>query len=480
MQVVRLPVAVPVPDDDPVVSGWRGARAAVGRSATELVRRCRERGRSAVLRAGRISGASVAAFLVAEAVGLQDPPPLIAALTALLVVQATLASTLVNGIQRVLSVVAGVALAVLFVSVVGLSWWSLGALVAASIVVGQVLRLGPHLLEVPISAMLVLGVGYSAGAESVGAGRIVETLVGAAVGVLVNVAFPPAVQTRYAGRAVEKFAEEIAGLLAGAADALAAGAVEPEQAARWLDDARRLNRHAPRVDRALEHAEESRRLNVRALGTPRSERSLRDGLDGLEHTSVSVRTLFRALYDATAERTGVAEDPAYAAEVRRGAAALMARIAAVVGAFGRLLQAEVEGSGGAQNAELTAALEALRLARAEVEALLIADPRGRQGLWELNSAVLTTTDRVLQELDDAEHARLRWERAEAARSEHRAAQAIGRMRTRSRQLGERVDLTKRVDLARRTRRGGPAERGVAVEPGEGQPPDGRARSSRPE
>jgi len=92
-----------------------------------------------------MTGATVAAFVVAELVGLREPPPLIAALTALLVVQATLASTLVNGVQRVLSVVAGVALAVLFVSVVGLTWWSLGALVAASIVVGQLLRLGPHL-----------------------------------------------------------------------------------------------------------------------------------------------------------------------------------------------------------------------------------------------------------------------------------------------------------------------------------------------
>jgi hypothetical protein len=65
-----------------------------------------------------------------------------------------------------LSVVAGVALAMIFVSVVGLTWWSLAALVAASIVAGQLLRLGPHLVEVPISAMLVLGVGYAAGAES--------------------------------------------------------------------------------------------------------------------------------------------------------------------------------------------------------------------------------------------------------------------------------------------------------------------------
>jgi hypothetical protein len=71
-------------------------------------------------------------------------------------------------------VVSGVALAVLFVSFVGLTWWSLGALVAASIIVGQILRLGPHLVEVPISAMLVLGVGYAAGAEVTGVGRALE------------------------------------------------------------------------------------------------------------------------------------------------------------------------------------------------------------------------------------------------------------------------------------------------------------------
>ena len=146
------------------MTAWvRRGLGAVRRFLAELVRRSRERGRTALFRALRIAGATVAAFVVAQAVGLSDPPPLVAALTALLVVQATLASTLVNGVQRVLAVVLGVTLAVGFVSVVGLNWWSLGILVAASIISGQILRLGPHLLEVPISAMLVLGVGYLAG-----------------------------------------------------------------------------------------------------------------------------------------------------------------------------------------------------------------------------------------------------------------------------------------------------------------------------
>lgn len=413
------------------------------RFVAELVRRLRERGRSAAFRAGRITGATVAAFLVAELVGLREPPPLIAALTAVLVVQATLASTLVNGVQRVLSVVAGVALAVLFVSVVGLTWWSLGVLVAASILIGQVLRLGPHLVEVPISAMLVLGVGYAAGAESIGAGRILETLVGAAVGVLVNGAFPPAVQTRYAGQAVEKFAGEIAGLLDDAAVALAAGPPDVEQATRWLDDARRLNRHAPQVDRALEEAEESRRLNMRALGTPKVGRTLRDGLDALERSSVSMRTLFRTLLDATRERTGVDADPGYAAEVRGAVAGLLPDLAAAVRTFGSLVQAEIATSGKPQEAQLAAALAALRARRADVADLLLDDPRRRHGLWELNSVLLSTTDRVLDELDVAEHTRSRPSRRDAEQARRRTAQAMDRLRTTTRHLTERVDLVKR-------------------------------------
>ena len=110
-----------------------------------------------------------------------------------------------------LSVVVGVGLALLFVSVVGLTWWSLGAIVSVSIIMGQLLRLGPQLIEVPISAMLVLAVGYSAGAENAAVDRTLETLVGSAVGVLVNILFPPAVKVRSAASAVQRLAEEIAG-----------------------------------------------------------------------------------------------------------------------------------------------------------------------------------------------------------------------------------------------------------------------------
>ncbi len=411
---------------DEVTRRSRGTGLHLPRPAAEFGLRVRTRGRSAAFRAARMTGATVAAYLVAELVGLHDPPPIIAALTALLVVQATLTSTLLNGVQRVGSVVAGVALAVAVVAVVGLTWWSLGALVAASIVVGQLLRLGPHLVEVPISAMLVLGVG-SAGVESVGGGRVVETLIGAAVGMLVNLLFPPAVRTRYAGRAVHKFASEIAGLLDDAAATLSAGPVTAEESTRWLEDARRLNRHAPRVDRALAHAQESRRLNVRALRTPPIGPGMRQGLDALEHTSVSLRTLFRALDDATRERTGAEEDPAYAEAIRRITASLLSRMGNTVREFGGLLLAEVGAGAGWERQRLAAALDALRSGRALVQDLLH-DPRSRSGLWGLNSALLTTVDRMLGELDPAGRERAPDPPAEPFRARHAAMQAAERLR----------------------------------------------------
>ena len=385
---------------------WARLRVVIRRRIATVVLRVRQRGRSAAFRAARITGASVAAYLVAEALGLRYPPPLIAALTALLVVQATLSSTLTNGLQRVLSVVVGVVLAMLFVSVVGLTWWSLAALVAASIVVGQLLRLGPHLVEVPISAMLVLGVGYTAGAQSVGAGRVVETVIGAVVGVLVNVLFPPPVQSRYAGQAVARFADEIAALHDDAAMQLAVGP-SSEDTERMLQDARRLNRHVPRVDRALAHAEESRRLNVRALGAPRSTRSLRGGLEALEMCSVATRTLFRSVHDWVA--SGMPEpDERYAPHARKAWAELLSQLAVVVRAFGELLRTEAEASPSQQASEMTVAQDRLQRARTQWDEVLLADPREHLALWELNAAVVALVDRMLLEFDTAEHMRL-WE-----------------------------------------------------------------------
>ena len=380
------------------------------------VRRVGERGRSAAVRAIRLTGAAVAAFLVAELVGLDDPPPLIAALTALIVVQVTLTETLLNGLQRVVSVVAGVLLALGFVSVVGLHWWSLGLLVGASIVVGQLLRLGPQLVEAPISAMLVLGVGYLGEAENVAKGRVLETLVGCAVGLAVNLIAPPPVASRFAGQALQKLADEIAGLLDTAATEIPHG-LFPDATRRWLEDARRLNRHVPQLDRALAHAEESRQLNLRALAKRDRAVGLRDGLEALEHCSVTVRSLFRSVHDAAVAAVDPRPSPAdreRRMQLRRTQGDLIGKIGQAVRAFGAMLAAEVDGRDPEpEEAGLARALWALRAAHADAANLLLRDPREPASEWDLNSDLAQAVNRLLIELDLGEHTRTRDELRQA-------------------------------------------------------------------
>src|SRR6478752_5471585 len=188
---------------------WRG------RLRREL-RRLRSGWRGAVLWSLRITVAATASYLVAS-LFFPGTQPLLAPLTAMLVVQVTPVSLLASGLDRVVAVVAGVALAVVFAAVVPLEWWSLGLLIFVSVALGQLLR--ANLLEVPISAMLVLGVG-TLGAEAAAGQRIAETLVGAAVGIAANLVFPPRVPTSDAGREIAALADAIADLLRRSADAL--------------------------------------------------------------------------------------------------------------------------------------------------------------------------------------------------------------------------------------------------------------------
>jgi uncharacterized membrane protein YgaE (UPF0421/DUF939 family) len=394
------------------------------------VNRIRSRGRPAFFRAMRMTGATVAAYVVALVL-LPDTVPVIAALTALLVVEVTLFDIVTSGVQRVVSVVAGVMLAVWFSSFVEITWWSLGILVAASIMIGQLLRLGPHLVEVPISAMLVLGVG---GAEGPASDRIVETLIGAAVGVAVNLLFPPAIRSDTAAKAVQKFAEEIAKLLETAAGEMSDG-ITVEEASGWLEEARRLNRHAARIDRAVVQAEQSRKLNARALTHRHTEESLRSGLDALEHTSVALRTMFRSIQDGVREHPE--ESGAEVQELRTVFAVLLFELAAAVNAFGGLVRAEVEESTGAEEAATVAALDTLREARVRITELHLVQARDDMVTWELNEAILEAVERVLRELDVREQARRRATRHSdlpGPRSVLRSAQE--NFRETARQLGE--------------------------------------------
>lgn len=369
-------------------------------SLTRGVARLRHGGRAALLWSLRITVAAVASYVVAT-LFFPGTKPLLAPLTAMLVVQVTPISLLASGLDRVVAVVAGVSIAVAFAAVVPLEWWSLGLLILVAITIGQALRLRSNLIEVAISAMLVLGVG-SLGAESAAWQRIAETLVGAAVGIAANLLFPPKVASADAGRAIDGLADSVSELLNRAADELtelvADGGDLAAGARAWLGQARLITYDIPRVGAALLHAEQGRRLNVRAVGTPNVNPGLRQGLEALEHSAVAIRSMFRALVDATNEPAW--SDDESTEHLLLGLGQTFREMATGVDAFGQLVHNEADPARDMTSADVQAlrdALDGLHEARARLEDLLVAGTIPE--LLELHAAVLSTVKRLLREMD---------------------------------------------------------------------------------
>ena len=369
-----------------------------------LLRRARRRFRlppaSEFQFALRLTFAAVLSYVVATLI-FPEARPLLAPLTAMLVVQVTPASLLARGLDRVVAVVAGVSIAVVFATLVPLEWWTLGLLILVALTIGQMLRLEANLIEVAISAMLVLGVG-SLSAGSAAWERMTETLVGAAVAVAANLLFPPKVAVADAGEAVDEFADRVSGLLTRAADELAVAVRRGQDLAalspRWLDEARAITHDFPAVEAAVLHAEEGRRMNMRAAFTSDAGPGLRQGLEALEHTAVSVRSMFRAVDDAIAGAGDVERETLD--DIALGLAQTLTEMAEGVDAFGRLVRDEATPTPRGQTTDVRAvasALEGLHEARTRLEEVLVS--AGPPELVEFTAAMLATVRRLLQEMD---------------------------------------------------------------------------------
>jgi hypothetical protein len=349
--------------------------------------------------------AAVLAYLLALWLLGNQPPPLLAPLTALLVAQLTIFETVKSSVERVGSVVAGVLVAVLLSKLFGLTWWSLGITILAALVIGILLRLGDHTLEVPVSAMLVLAVAGQAGTAAVD--RVVETLIGAVTGVVVSFLLRPPMYVQPAGDAIGQLAAEEAELLTAMGTELTEG-WSGEQARGWEDRARELDRPLRTARIALARGEESLRLNPRQRRVREGASSLRAALAALEHAAVQVRGITLDLADlAEAVESSDQAEP----ELLIALGALLVELGAGLSAFGQLVAPEVAGPP-REAVPLHIALEIARTHRDVLAELMLVDARSDLELWHIQGSLLANVDRLLREIDlergpDARHVRRR-------------------------------------------------------------------------
>lgn len=338
---------------------------------------------------------SVVAATISYVVALRlsnEAAPLTAPLTALLVVQVTLYSTLTTGIRRVNAVVTGVLMAIAFSALVGLTWWSLAILLLAALVVGRFVRAGEFVVEVGISAMLVLGVTQVADTAW---DRVLDTLIGAVVGLLFNVLFVPPVWVSTAGESIEGLARRMRQLILRVSEDLSA----PKPvglAAERLHEARRLDNDIAEVDASLRQAEESVRFNPRVREGLLHRVVLRTGLDTLEICTVVLRVLARTLTDLAKARR---EEPLFPAEIGTALEELLGHLADAVVSFAVLVTSDVSASAEMAEGRLAEDLAAATASREEVADLLLRRVQEQPRQWQLYGAVLTEIDRMLDELD---------------------------------------------------------------------------------
>ncbi|WP_437086264.1 aromatic acid exporter family protein [Streptomyces sp. enrichment culture] len=339
----------------------------------------------------RSTAAAVISYVIALRLS-SEPAPLTAPLTALLVVQVTLYSTLTTGIRRVNSVVAGVLIAIGFSVLVGLTWWSLGLVILASLLVGHLVRVDEFVPEVAISAMLVLGVTQVADTAW---DRVLETLIGAAVGLLINLLVAPPVWVGPASSAITDLAARMSRLLGHLGEDWPSGPAKVEEAAARLHEARRLDNDIALVDAALRQAEDSLRMNPRVKEGLLFRLVLRTGLDTLEICAVVLRVACRTLTDLAKARP---DSPLFTAEVKAALRELLDHTARAVESFAQLITAQVSANAEKAEERLAGELLVARASRDRLADLMLEKVQENPAEWQLQGALLAELDRVLDEL----------------------------------------------------------------------------------
>lgn len=218
--------------------------------------------RSPLLHVVKSIVATVSAWLIALVLIPSGPPPVFAAIAALLVVQPSLNQSLLKGIERSFGVLVGVIIASLLALVLGSASWVILLAIAFALIGSWLLKMTPGTTnQVGISAMLVIALGTAT--PDYALMRVVETALGALIGFAINLILVPPIAVAPAHAKVNALGEEIAATM----ERLAAALVTTQTRAQLeelLLTARLLRPMRDQTETAIEAATDTLALNPRS------------------------------------------------------------------------------------------------------------------------------------------------------------------------------------------------------------------------
>ena len=360
----------------------------------------------------RLTTAAVLAFLLTRwyTGGSND---LTGALSALLVTQASGASSIKYGLIRVSAVLLGVSIAILIASQMGLNPWSLALAVFSGVVVAKLFRIKQAVLEVPISAMLILQASsiLMVGQEIMPAAqRLTLTGIGSAVGIVLMLLFPPRIPEKSAAAMVRGVALALQRPLQQAAAVIAEKPITSESA-KWSESTLAVNTIISDASKEITEVEELRKWNSRAIGAANIVPILRSGLDTLQRCHLAVRAMFIVLESNTAEAEQSGQS---SKELRAELSKAFILMGSAISSFGDLVQAEAKGSLGSVEDNFRDRLDELRAQRDLLVDTMVVDPADVQP-WLMRGSILSAIDQVLETLDIQARIRIReqWELTQA-------------------------------------------------------------------
>ncbi|QEW02871.1 FUSC family protein [Microbacterium lushaniae] len=270
--------------------------------------------------------AVVAAWILAAWL-VQGPLPVFAAIAALLVVQPSLNQSFTKAIERSIGVVAGVVIASVLGILLGTHPWVTLLATAVALLAAWALKLTPGTSnQVGISALLVLSLGTATPGYAVD--RVLETLIGAAIGFLVNLAVVPPVAIGPARDKSDGLGIEIADAL----DRLAGALSHPRTRAELeelLLTARLLRPMRDAAEKAIDEANDSLTFNPRGRRVRTAVARAQEELDMFGPISTQVIGMTRAVVDRY--DPSIVDEPsvrAIAEQLRRAAHDVRLRVSA--------------------------------------------------------------------------------------------------------------------------------------------------------
>ena len=246
---------------------------------------------SDLVQSGKTALAGVLAWILATEVFALEQP-FLAPWSAVLVVHATVYRTFARGAQQVAATVLGVLLAWLSGVLFGPGPLGMAITLTAAFLIGRGRWLRQEATTIATTGIVVLATNAITQSNLLW-GRLLDTSVGIAVGLAINLAVWPPLRHRAAWAR----AADIPGRLADVLRAIAEGMspdLEAEQVEGWITSCRDVDRHIDEAWGWLREAQESARFNPRR--PPERELAiLRSHLHWLEQAVADVQSLARTV-----------------------------------------------------------------------------------------------------------------------------------------------------------------------------------------